>query len=291
MGNFGLNDTLEYTELNLDSFDAASSANSGVADSSSWPLFYYTSRNENVVGVKVLSASIPFVFYPISSANNTFTYTEGATPYTITIAPGNYTGTTLASALQTAIQVRSAGFTVSYSTTTLLMTFTHNTATAWSIYFPTRDSLYSFMGFKPQTLYSASGIGSVIVSPYVARASGPDYLYLNSRKLGPFINFNLSDNSATGGDFPGLCRIPINASYGSTIIYEDPDPEKYFDLFLGNQFDSFDFFLTLGADQSQVPLDMRGVSWSIKLAILSYRKATEDIYQKPQPSGRKIIRN
>ena len=54
---------------------------------------------------------------------------------------------------------------------------------------------------------------------------------------------------------------------------------------MGVQFDAFDFYLTLGSEQSQVPLDMQGVSWSIKLGILNYRKATDDLFKKPGRAG------
>ena len=290
MGDFGLNQVFEYTELNLDSWDASSSGNTdGVASSASWPLFYYTTRNEDVAAVKILSASIPFTFYTLTSSNNTFTFTEAGTPTTVTIPPGTYSGSQLAAQLQTLLAALSAGFTVAYSGVTLLLTFTHNTAAAWSLFFNGRLTAYSYMGFLPDTTYSAVGVGSVITSVIVAKATGPDYLYVNSRKLGPFINFNLADGSPTGGDFPGLCRIPINTSFGGTIVYNDPDPQKYFDLFLGREFDSFDFYLTLGSDQAQVPLDMRGTAWSLKLAILSYRRATDDIFQKPNSSKRRLI--
>lgn len=289
MGTFGINQVLEYSELNLDSWDATSDENPSGGSVYSWPNFYFTSRYPDVAAIKILSAEIPFGFYVINSSNNTFTYTEGATSYTITIAAGNYSGTTLASALQTAIAARSAGFTVTYASSTLLFTFTHNTVTTWSLYFAGRNTLYSFMGFNPNTLYSGSGVGSVITSVNVAQATGPKYLYLNSRKIGPFINFNLADGSPAGGDFPGLAKIPINTTFGNTIFYQDPDPEKYFDLFIGVRFDTIDFYFTLGSDQSQTPLDMRGVQWSLKLAILGYRAATDNINKKPSLSGSKVI--
>lgn len=290
MGDYGLNEVFEYTELNLDSSDATNAGNSGgTITKASWPLFYYTTRSEDVAAVKVLQAEIPFTYYPINAANNTFTFTEGATVSTVTLPPNNYTGATLASQLQTSLSALSVGFTVSYNANTLLFTFTHNTAAAWSIFFNGTNTPYSFMGFDPNVTYSGSGIGSVIVSPNAAAVAGPRYLYINSRKLGPFINFNLADGSPTGGDFPGLCRVPVNAAYGSTILYNDPDPQKYFDLFLGREFDSFDFYLTLGSDQSQVPLDLRGSAWSLKLAILSYRKPTEQIYRTPETKKRRVI--
>jgi hypothetical protein len=291
MGDFGLNQVFEYTELCLDSWDATTQGNSdGPLAKYSWPLYYYTTRSEDVAAIKVLQAEIPFVFDTINSNNNVFTFIQSAINYPITIPPGTYNGPDMATLLTTLLSAISGGFTVTWNASTMKFTFTHAGAGTWGLLFADRNTPYSNLGFIPGTTYSASGSGSTIVSATVAAVSGPYYLYINSRKLGPFVNFNLSDGSPTGGDFPGLCRVPINANYGEVIFYNDPDPSKYFDLFLGREFDSFDFFLTLGSDQSQVPLDMKGSPWSIKLAILSYRKATDDIYEKPRAGGTKVIR-
>jgi hypothetical protein len=121
----------------------------------------------------------------------------------------------------------------------------------------------------------------------IAQISGPFYLYINSAAIGSLINFNLPDNSGTGGIGPEICRVPINVQYGSVIFYNDPDPQKYFDFFSGIQFDTFDFYLTLGSDQYQKPLDLKGSPWSLKLGILAYRPASSDLYTKPSGKFKK----
>jgi hypothetical protein len=284
-----LNSTFEYVELCLDSWDSSATGLSVFEGSTSpanqiqysSPQFYFTSKKLTVAGMKVLSAEIPFVFDTVTPRNNTFTFTLGGVPTTITIPVGTYTGPTLATQLQTLIQVVSPGFLVTWSTTTLRFTFTFSGgAFTWGFIFPAgRLSAYSLMGFLPGTTTTLFNNGS-IVSPTVATPQAPYYLYLNSRKIGSLVNFNLPDGAATGSG-PEICRIPITTNFGGVIQYTDPDPEKYFDFFIGNQITSFDLYLTLGSDQYQKPLDMKGVAWSVKLGLLVYRDASANLGKRP----------
>jgi hypothetical protein len=217
-------------------------------------------------------------------------YTSAGVPSTIRIPVGTYTGTSLATQLQTLLAAVSVGFTVTWSDVTLKFTFTHPLATAWSFFFANRDTAYSPLGFVPNVTYANTGIGSTIVSATVAQVTGPYYIYVNSNRLGSLVNFNLPDQSVGNGT--EICRIPINVQYGSVIFYNDPNPNFFFDFFTAQQFQSFDFYLTLGSDQYQKPLDMKGSPWSLKLGILTYRKATADLYQKPNKranNGKTII--
>lgn len=284
-----LNPVFEYVELNLDSWDSSTTGGTSFEGSASptnqiqysWPQFYFTSKKIVVAGMKVLSAEIPFVFDTVTTRNNTFQFTLAGVPTTITIPPGTYTGATLATQLQTLIQVVSPGFLVTWSSSTLRFTFTFSGgAFTWGFIFPAgRQSAYSLMGFLPKTTTTLFNNGS-IVSPTVASPTGPYYLYLNSRTIGSLVNFNLPDGAATGSG-PELCRIPINTNFGGVILYTDPDPEKYFDFFIGNQISSFDFYLTLGSDQNQKPLDMKAVPWSLKLGLLCYRDANSNLGKRP----------
>jgi hypothetical protein len=284
-----INQTFEYIELCLDSWDASTSGGTAFENSSSnvnqikysWPQYYFTQKNLVVAGMKVVSAEIPFVFDTVTSANNTFVFTVNGVDSTITIPVGTYTGSTLATQLQTLMAAVSVGFLVTWSSTTLKFTFTFaGGAVPWGLVFPSgRNSAYSLLGFLPGTTTALIGNGSV-TSATVATPTGPYYLYLNSRSLGSLINFNLPDGAATNVG-PEVCRIPINVNFGDVVFYTDPNPEKYFDFFIGNQLNCFDFYLTLGTDQYQKPLDMKGVSWSLKLGLLVYRDASQNLGKRP----------
>lgn len=284
-----LNQSFEYVELCLDSWDSTSAAAQSFEGSTSptnqiqysWPQYYFTNKSFSIAAMKVLSAEIPFVFDIVNSRNNTFQFTLAGTPTTLTIPVGTYTGTTLATALQTLIAAVSPGFLVSWSSTTLRFTFTFSGgAFSWGFIFPAgRLSAFSLMGFLPGSTTTSFNNGS-FTSTTVASVTGPYYLYLNSRTLGPIVNFNLPDNAATGAG-PEMCRIPINTNFGGVILYTDPDPEKYFDFMVGNQISTFDLYLTLGSEQYQKPLDMKGVAWSVKLGLLVYRDASKDLGKRP----------
>jgi len=293
MGDYGLNQIFEYSEIQFDSWDAVAAVGalnpSTNADKYSWPRYNFTTKQPNVAAIKILQAEIPFVWDVINSNNNTFVYTSAGVPTTIRIPAGTYTGATLAAQLQTLLAAVTVGFTVTYSTTTLKFTFTQPAAVAWSLGFATRQTAYSPIGFVPGGSYTATGAGSTIVSSIVAQVSGPNYLYLNSSKIGSLVNNNTTDGANQVNSDIVIAKIPVNANYGSTVFYNDPDPSKYFDFFAGSEVSNFTFFLTLGSDQYQVPLDMKGASWSLKMGMLSYRSATNDLYEKQKPNKR-IIR-
>lgn len=293
MGDFGLNQTFAYSELSLDSWDAGSYG--GLLETGkeyskySWPLFYFSSKKENVAALKILSAEIPFVFDVINTSNNKFTFIHSGTSHTLAIPPGTYTGPQLATELQTLMSAISGGFTVAWNSDTLKFIFNHVGGGLWGLYFPNRFSPYMYLGFLPNVEYTNTGASS-ITSVIIAQVTGPYYLYVNSSKIGSLINFNLTDNNPQGaGTGHQVAKIPINVNYGSIIFYNDPDTSKYFDFFAGIQFDTFDFYLTLGNDQHQVPLDMKGSPWSMKLGILTYRPATSNLFEKPSATGAKKI--
>lgn len=284
---------LEYIELAVDSFDSTAAGGNLWRNSSSpanqlifsWPKYYWTEKYPDIVGFKVISAEIPNVWDAVSLGNNNFVYAVGGVPTTITIAVGTYTGAALATALQTAISAISVGFTVTWNATTFRFTFTQALAVSWSLSFPTNATLYMIIGFLSGSTNSATGIGSTITSTVIANLTGPYYVYLNSRVLGPLINFNLADGNSAGSGGPQICRIPVNVNKNSVIFYTDPNPESFFDLFSQDPLNSFDLYLSAGSDQEQTPLDMKGVPWSVKFGLVAYRPATRDLTKKPNKRG------
>jgi hypothetical protein len=271
----------EYAELLCDSVAATSAGVSG-ALSNDWPLFNLSNTIANVAGIKVIEAEIPNIFDAIGPNNNTFIFNDNAINYTITIATGNYTGADLATALQTAMAAIRPGFTVTYNSTTWRFTFTQPAAVSWGLTFSTKYTLYSVLGFRV-TFYSASGAGSTITSPFVAQVSGPLYLSINSFKFGRDVNINRVDQ-LIGSNTPQeissvICRVPVNVQKGAVIFYRDANLTQFFD-YLRYDFDSFDLFLSLGYDQNQIPLDMKGFPWSVKLGLYIYRK---DALEKGAP--------
>lgn len=277
---------IEYLELALDSADASAAGGEVWRNTSSpanqliftWPKFYWTQKNPDIVAMKVISAEIPNVFDTISLGQNTFIATVAGVPTTITIPVGIYTGATLAAQLTTLLAAYP--ITVTYNATTLRLSFVYALANPWSLNFASKSTAYSQLGFIAGSTTSLAGAGT-IVSPVVANITGAYYLYLNSRVMGPLINFNLADGNPVGTGQPQIARIPINCNRGEVIYYTDPSPQHFFDFFMGTKFDLLDLYLTLGSAQDQRPLDCKGVPWSVKLGFLAYRQATPDLRVKP----------
>jgi hypothetical protein len=269
MGDYGTSSLFQYTELLLDSGDAVNGGDVGSAIND-WPKFYFTSKQPNIACIKVLQAEIPFVFDTINHVNNTLIYVLTGIPHTITVPTGNYNGSTLAGYLQTAIQTITAGFTVTYNSTTRFYTFTMNSNNAWGLTFNGLNNLHFSLGFLPNTSYAANGPGSTIVSG-AAAITGGNYLQLNSQTIGAYIECNTVDSSPGGGVTPVIARIPINAGPNELITYTDPSPTMWFD-YIGNNIDNFDLYLTLNRLASDTPLEMKNANWSVKLGILSYRE-------------------
>lgn len=293
----GIDPNLMYVELAVDSFDATAAAGSLWKNTSSpaselifsWPKFYWTEKSPEIVGMKIISAEIPNVWDAVSLANNTFIYTAAGVDNVITVPVGNYSGAALAANIQASIAAISAGFTVTWNASTSSFTFTQALAIAWSLTFSSKATMYYILGFIAGTTTSATGAGSSITSTVIANLTGPYYLYLNSRILGPLINFNLSDGNAAAAGGPQIARIPITVNKGSIIFYQDPNPDFFFDFFMKNAFETFDLYLSLGSDQDQTPLDMKGAPWSVKIGLLAYRDATRDLARKPNKRGSQMI--
>lgn len=294
----GIDQTLCYVELAVDSFDATAAGGQFWKNSSSpnneiifsWPKFYWTEKTTNIVGIKIVSAEIPNVWDTINVGNNTLVYTSAGVDHTITVPVGNYTGANLATNLQTQISAITAGMTVVWNATNLSFTFTQTIdVNPWSISFPTKNSLYYILGFLAGSTNSAVGAGSSVVSTVIANLTGPYYVYLNSRTLGPLINFNLADGNALAIGGPQIARIPINVNKNSVIFYTDPNPNFFFDYFSQRGLEVFDLYLTLGSGQEQIPLDMKGVPWSVKFGILATRDASRDLTQKSTKRSSQLI--
>lgn len=284
--NYGLNDSLRYYEFELDSLDASGSNAAGI-DATDWPVFLLGGKQplSNIAAIKIIEAQIPFSWYVFNTQNTspnangtqwTLNETGGVTNVYPSIAIGNYAGgSTLASALQTALNAVSSNYTVSYSSQTQKLTFstTKVGVTAFTFTFgaPTNSGNFNprlYMGF-PGGVTSSTGL--TMVSPNAVLVSGPNYLYVNSSKFGQLTNLYLPQgafNLGGGNAGPQMAKIPVNVTSGNVIYWQDPDPQKWFDLENLPLLNQIDFYLTLGNTTTQIPLDLNGLSFSLKFAVL-----------------------
>jgi len=116
-----------------------------------------------------------------------------------------------------------------------------------------------------------SSISNVITSPNVILLSGANYVYVNSNSLGNLTNMYLPQgavNLGGGNSGPQMAKIPINCNSGEVSYWQDPDPQKWFDVENLNVLNQVDFYLSLGNTTAEIPLKLNGVSFSLKLGIL-----------------------
>lgn len=244
----GLDSSLRYYEFELDSYDAVATNSSGtppfandtpthiqantVAQTKrvlNWPLYQIGGKRplSGIAAIKILEVQIPFSYFVFNALNNSFTGTyNGGGSVPITIPVGNYTTASLATALQVAI--RSAfsivSMVVTYTTATQTFLFTDAAHDFTFTFGVVGDRGFTnprlWIGFASGTILSAS---QVMASPFTASCSGPNYLYVNSLKLGQLTNIYLPRGSSGAGNAgPQMAKVPVNVTSGGTIYWQDP---------------------------------------------------------------------
>jgi hypothetical protein len=256
-----------------------------------WPVFLLGGKTPltNVAAVKIIEAQIPFSYYVFNERNTA--QNSNGTQWTLVetggvsdgvslypkLAIGNYAGgSALATALQAALNGVSSLYVVTYSSQTQLLTFTTTKAGVTSFTFgfgaPTNAGNYNprlYIGFPGGITAST---GTTLVSPNVVLISGPNYIYVNSSQFGQLTNLYLPQgavNLGGGNAGPQMAKIPVNVTSGNVVFWQDPDPQKWFDIENLPLLNQIDFYLTLGNTTTQIPLELNGLSFSLKFGVLT----------------------
>lgn len=266
-GGFGVADQVSYNELEID-------ANERTSGTQNHPIFVLQKELYDVVGMKAIEIEFPFSYYVINSTNNTFTLTEPTgtnTPITITLTPGNYTSTTLATELANEL-TNSSGvgiYTVTYDSSTQKFTVMSTIPENFVLTFggPTDNGATNprlWLGFNAGANTATAG---TLVAPNVAQISGPNYLYLCSNNLGILNNETLrrGDLAQSG---PILAKIQVNTNPGGIIFWRDPDPEKYFEIDSAN-ITTIDCYVCTAVGGSLQEVDFNGVPFSLKIGFIT----------------------
>ena len=275
--NYGLNPNYNYYEFSLDSDNAVRALN-GLYPKTDCPLYFLGGKKDltNIAAVKILEVQIPFSYYLFTTStftglpgNGYFTYTDPLGTQTISLE-GNFTSAQLVTTLKSkldAARVANGGalnaFTVSFDNS--LGKFTISAAFVFTLTF-SANSGYAILGMN-QGANTSNGSG-ILVSPNVALVSGPNYLYLNSNAIGTLVNLYLPTTEANpgGNAGPQIAKIPVNTAPGGIIYWQDPDPQKWFDVENLSQLQQLDFYLSLGNNPEIVRLN--GLSFSVKFGVL-----------------------
>ena len=175
-----------------------------------------------VTSAQLLSVEIPFAFYAFSASarqNTTTTIVLNGVPGTITIPDGNYDGSSLSSAVSSALNAAfpSRAWTCSVNSTTLKFTVGTNVgtdtigvdATAWS----SRTSLAVCLGFPEGVITTGGAATGIVTGPYVVNLSPETYVMLCVEELAS----SASLQSALGG-----VRMSTKAPLGKLQIQGNP---------------------------------------------------------------------
>jgi len=278
------NAAVEYAEISIDSRDADTSGQSGIA-TTDWPVFTKRDIFQTIVGMKVLEATVPFSYYTVNSLTNTLPLRWNNVESFITIPNGNYTPSefiaTLNPLIVTAIAAAGGGGTLvlSYTQTTNKFTFTFTGAPANSritfntILGPPADALFPtnhpgyLLGFYTSdnpfgTTYQ--NLSATTTAGTTANLSGPDYLVLRTNLAGNVGNNCTSTSVFTPSQGLTLATIPINVNRNEVVQWYNPVRE-YFSIF-PIELTRMEFRFT--TNDSLIPIQFNGRGFRIKLGLL-----------------------
>lgn len=286
MNNYGLNDDYRYFEISLDSLDATSSTQAGIA-ATDWPWFEVAGKGplQDVAAIKILEVQVPFSWYVFNSVNNTFILRIATlTDQVVTIPVGNYTAASLAVVLTDSINAAAGGvfYVVTYSGVRkkFLFTKTGGPGTEFTFVFGAPAGIPGvqpnsgnrnprlWLGFPPG---NTTSIGGIMEAPHCDLVSGPNYLYVNSNRIGSDVDMYLPQgafNLGGGKAGPQLAKVSVDVNPGGIVTWKDPDPQKWFTFDQLQTLNAFDFYLSLGNTTSELPLKLNGLGFSLKLGVL-----------------------
>lgn len=208
---------------------------------------------------KLTSAEIPLTFYNVRNVsgavdnNNIFYFSEnnGVSTLNATITAGYYNSTTIATALQTALNsatVNAYVYTVSYNTTT--QKFTIASTGNFKVMFPTWLSVNWVMGYTQASANSTSNIANGM--PYLDYYQ---YFYLRLSNLNAEMCYDET------GSNNNIMKIPINSVQSSIQFYFDVS-DNHFVLNSDRPVQSFDVQL-LDSDYNAINLNGREYSFTL----------------------------
>lgn len=286
----GINDIYEYNEVHLDS----AARDHGTNDQ---PVFNISPAMSGVMGVKLLSAQIPFTYYVFNHGNNTFQILplgDPAQAKEITIPIGNYTVNSISGPLTSALELATGdSYTFVYSGTTGKFTLRSTSGAVFSLRFGTAGDDGAthpgmWLGFDAGEVRSDDS--GVLVAPHTANITGPNYLLLTT-SFGGRIAKNIRINGGSTPEAPAFAKIPVTVNPYGLITFTDPSDGYAFDMSMG-QVQQLRVELLFGHTLQKV--EMNGAPWSLVLLVLTQRgtTATRSVIDQGEAAntGRKRLR-
>ena len=206
---------------------------------------------QSVVSAELVSASIPVSWYTVIQGKNTFQLTHSGSTTTITITEGVYTLTTLATAVQSAINT--ASFTVAVQTTTNRLILTFNAAFSLLV---SHDQLASVLGFhKNVTVSSQNNVSRSTRVPELL----PPYVSVCIKQLGT------SYASGLGHELPSTFFVPCDQNSGSVCNFNTGSHFSQKNIYHADDGHTVSQLDCTLRDQHGDVIDMNGLPWAIVL--------------------------
>tara|TARA_B100001939_G_scaffold175295_1_gene150932 strand:- start:6109 stop:7071 length:963 start_codon:yes stop_codon:yes gene_type:complete len=226
--------------------------------------------DDEILGVELVSATIPNSFYNLSNnnSNNTITFKEGANAYTtITIPSGSYDILELSDKLKTLLEAQSTTwgnsytYTFSYDKINNLLTIT-NSGNDGVFDFTTNTTCRRFLGFTSsiQTINSADGITSDRAVD-ITDTRNSIYIRLPNLSNSKVIESNSGKYSNV------VAQIPVELSRNNFFVY-DP-PTKFVCELVQKQINSIDINITYQEETN--PVNFERADWECNLIISFFR--------------------
>jgi len=261
-------------------FDSIQVGTENVTGTTDNPQFNLRPSLEDVVGVSLLYASVPFTYYVIDTTNNQFRIRLGTGANTTlfdvqcTIVPGTYNLTNIILQLEdaikrTALSAANANmwkFFVDDTTsklTTYLSGFNAGLFDWFDLDFTGPNSVHEVLGFNAQSYRSTIGpfrdntetviTGEYLVAPKVINLSGPNQMYLGS-SLASTLHGSVR-NHASQNQLLGFW--PITENYQGIIdLMRETPPMMYFGK--KDSVSNVSFELTIGNRRQYTHFDSNG---------------------------------
>jgi len=194
----------------LNSNDAATTDNQVIR----WNLNSYQTKSRRAKSIQLLSVQFPNSVYPINGNNNVVTMSQDGVTATVTIPPGVYSGTTLATELKSLFDGASFAqtYTVTYNVAQQNLTITPSSGTFAIAVGAISDAAYN-LGV---TVSQAGVEASVFTTGNPLNIGGTIFVDVHS-------NLGIDHlSSTTSGRL--LCRIPVKVDFGEIVFWEPPVP-------------------------------------------------------------------
>ena len=234
------------------------------------------SNEQYCMAVGVHNATIPHTWYNVAGYRFSMYFSNVAGNIVSGSIPvKNYTATSLASALQTAINAlltaatQPATFTVVYDGETNFMSFSYNVVALQSPWYFTSvsDNCYLELGLRALSFGRTSAVISTLNNAGTAFVLAAPAMVDLSRFHGVYINLLSSTSNAQASYSelamtPILARVPVRNPFGAVETYE-PDNMTYLYIPGGAL---TDVHIALTGDDGRV-LDLNGVDWTMTLHV------------------------